>query len=244
MLPKLDVPLYEITLPLLKKKVRFRPFLVKEEKILLMAAESDDGNSIVLAIKQILNNCLQDNIDVDSLPILDFEYLFMHIRARSVGEIVDMQYKCNNTIEDEDNKTKCNNLVKLSFNALEVEPDITNSETKIELTPKLGVMLKYPTFKNINTLSEIENVSPVDMVIKTIINSIDYVYDQDNVYYAKDLTEPELIDFIDSFTKEQFARIQEFFDNIPKLRKTVQFKCSKCGHEEDLVLEGIQSFFA
>jgi hypothetical protein len=242
-LPKIDVPMYEITLPLLKKKVRFRPFLVKEEKILLMAAESDDEKSIVLAIRQILSNCLQDDIDVDSLPILDFEYLFMHIRARSVGEMIDMQYKCNNLV-DEGEDTRCNNLVKLNFNVLDIQPDIATAETKIQLTDKLGVVLKYPTFKNIDTISEVQNISPVEMVIKTIINSIDYVYDTDSVYYAKDLSEQELIDFIDSFTKEQFALVQNFFDNIPKLRKNVHFKCPKCGHEEDLVLEGIQSFFA
>ena len=244
MLPKIDVPLYEITLPLLKKKVKFRPFLVKEEKILLMAAESDDQDAILLAVKQIINNCCVSDIDIEDLPILDFEYLFMHLRARSVGEVVDLHYKCNNTIsgEGEDEK-KCNALVKLSFNALEIEPEISDVNNKIQLTSNLGVVLKYPNFKNIQDIVEMKNLSPTDLVSKTIISSIDFVYDNESMYYAKDTPEEELMDFIDSLTREQFGKIQEFFDTIPKLKKQIKFTCQKCDYEEEVLLEGIQSFF-
>ena len=147
MLPKIDVPLYEITLPLLKKKVKFRPFLVKEEKILLMAAESEDEKAVILAIKQIITNCLVSKIDIDDLPILDFEYLFLHLRARSVGENIDLQYTCNNDINKGEENKKCNHMVKLSFNALEIEPKLNEKEVnKIELTPKLGI-LKISNFR-------------------------------------------------------------------------------------------------
>jgi hypothetical protein len=244
MLPKVDVPLYEITLPLMKKKVKFRPFLVKEEKILLMAAESDDQNAVILAIKQIITNCLVTKIDVDDLPIMDFEYLFLHLRARSVGETIDLQYKCNNDINEGGEERKCNHLVKLSFNALEVEPELNGKETnKLELTPKLGIVLKYPTFGSIETLASIENVSPTDVVVETIISSIDYIYDDESIYYAKDTPKEELIDFIDSLTREQFQKIKEFFENIPKLTKKLDFKCVKCGYEDNIEVEGIQSFF-
>jgi hypothetical protein len=238
------VPLYEITLPLLKKKVKFRPFLVKEEKILLMAAESEDQDAILLAVKQIINNCCVSDIDIEELPILDFEYFFMHLRARSVGEVVDLQYKCNNTISREgEEEKKCNALVKLSFNALEVEPVIGDINNKIQLTPNLGVALKYPNFKNIEDISKIQDLSSSDLISKTIISSIDFIYDNESMYYAKDTPEEELVDFIDSLTREQFGKIQEFFESIPKLKKQIKFTCQKCAYEEELMLEGIQSFF-
>lgn len=245
MLPKIDVPIYELKLPLSKKKIKFRPFLVKEEKILLMAMESDEQDAILLAIKQIINNCMVSKINIDDLPILDFEYLFMHLRARSVGELIDLQYKCNNDVDEkEGEKIKCNNLVKLSFNALEVEPDLKNINERIELTSNLGVVMKYPTFKGIEKLNR-ENApaSAAEIVARTVINSIDYIYDKETLYHAKDVSEEELIDFVDSLTREQFLKIQEFFDNLPKLKKELNFVCSKCKYEEQIVVEGIQSFF-
>lgn len=242
MLPKIDVPLYEITLPLLQKKIRIRPFLVKEEKILMMAVESEDSDAVLLAIKQIVNNCCVDPIDVDDLPILDLEYMFLQLRSRSIGEIIDLQYRCNNNAPtDEEPEKKCGSIIKLSFNALEVEPEKDQAhDAKIQLTPKLGVMMKYPTFKMMST---IKNLSEAETVAKMIVECVDYIYDTDSVYYAKDASEKELIEFVDSLTREQFSKIQEFFDTIPKMKKHLNFKCGKCGYEEEVVLEGIQSFF-
>jgi hypothetical protein len=244
MLPKIDVPIYEITLPLLQKKVKIRPFRVKEEKILLMAMESEDDAAVLLAIKQIVNNCCVDDMDVDSLPVLDLEYMFLQLRARSIGEIIDLQYRCNNDVDKDGETKKCNNIIKLSFNALEVEPQIEEGHKKeIQLTPKLGVVMKYPDFKLVNKISNSPNLSDTDVIAKTISGCIDYIFDSDSVYYAKDASEAELIDFVDSLTREQFEKIQEFFDTVPKMKKNLSFKCSKCGYEEELVLEGIQSFF-
>jgi hypothetical protein len=241
MLPKIDVPIYEITLPLLQKKVKIRPFRVKEEKILLMAMESEDDAAVLLAIKQIVNNCCVDDMDVDSLPVLDLEYMFLQLRARSIGEIIDLQYRCNNDVDNEGETKKCNNIIKLSFNALEVEPQTEEGHKKeIQLTPKLGVVMKYPDFKLVNKLS---NLSETEMIAKMVAGCIDYIFDSESVYYAKDASDAELIDFVDSLTREQFAKIQEFFDTVPKMKKNLTFKCSKCGYEEELVLEGIQSFF-
>lgn len=241
MLPKIDVPLYEITLPLLKKKIKIRPFLVKEEKILLMAMEAEDENSVLLAIKQIVNNCCVDGIDVDKLPILDLEYIFLQLRARSIGEIIELQYKCNNDVPSEDGTKKCNSIIKFNFNALEVEPIIDSRHTKkIELTSNLGVMMKYPDF---SIMSKMKDLTEVEMLAKMITGCIDYIYDKEEIFYAKDVPESELNDFIDSLTGEQFAKVQEFFDTLPKMKKNLEFKCSKCGYQEELVLEGIQSFF-
>jgi hypothetical protein len=111
------------------------------------------------------------------------------------------------------------------------------------LTQKLGVVMKYPDFKLMNKISNLSNLSDTDVIAKTISGCIDYIFDSDSVYYAKDATEEELVDFVDSLTREQFAKIQEFFDTVPKMKKNLTFKCSKCGYEEELVLEGIQSFF-
>jgi len=242
MLPKIDVPIYDLTLPLSKKNIKFRPFLVKEEKILLMAVESQDENAITLAIKQILNNCCITELNVEDLPILDLEFFFLNLRARSIGELIELQYKCNNIIpeKEEDDKT-CGNLVKLSFNALEVAPEVdSNHSNKIQLTDKLGLMMKYPSF----TLSEkIKDMEEVEGIIKIIVDCIDFIYDEEAVYYSKDVDEKEMIEFIDSLSREQFTKVQNFFDTIPKLKKDLKFTCTKCKYEETLVLEGIQSFF-
>jgi hypothetical protein len=156
-LPKLDVPIFTLELPLTKKKIRYRPFLVKEEKLLLIAMESDDEDSIMDSIVQILNNCCLDEIDIDELPVTDVEFFFLKLRARSIGEIVELNYKCNNMVKDESGEeSRCNNPVNLKVNILEIEPTFNPKHTnKIELTEKLGIVMKYPNFSIIdNTTSE------------------------------------------------------------------------------------------
>ena len=243
-LPKIDVPIYDVQLPLSGKSIKIRPFLVKEEKILLMAMESDDDDAILLAIKQIANNCCIEPIDIDEMPIADLEFLFLQLRARSVGEIIDLQYVCNNNIMEEVTKEekKCGNLVKIEFNALEVKPEIPdNHDKKIQLTGKLGVMMKYPDFK---LADKIKNLNETETIIKMIVSCIDYIYDDETLYYSKDVKEQELENFIDSLTTEQFKKIENFFETIPKITKELDFKCNKCGYEEKVFLDGIQSFFA
>lgn len=240
-LPKLDVPIFELTLPLTKKKVKFRPFLVKEEKILLMASESDDANATFLAIKQIINNCCISEIDVDDLPVTDLEFFFLNLRARSVGEIVDLQYKCNNKVtNDKGEEGECGNIVKLKVNVLEIQPEIPEGHTnKIELTPKLGIMMRYPT------MSMMENVegTEVERITSVLLDCVDYIYDEDNIYYKKDISKEELTEFFDGMTREQFAKVQGFFETLPKISKNVDFKCNKCGYHENILVEGMQSFF-
>jgi hypothetical protein len=242
-LPKIDVPVYDINLPLTKKNVRYRPFLVKEEKILLMAMESGEEKTITDAIKQIVNNCCLEQIDVDELPILDLEFLFLNLRSKSVGEIVELQYKCNNIIKDENGKEKnCGNLVKFNINLLEIKPEFdTNHDNKILLGEKLGVLMKYPNFKSISNISEDDG--GVQSILKIISNSIDCVFDDDNMYYRKDISDSEMMEFLENLNREQFAKIQNFFETIPKIQKNVQFKCVKCGYNEQILIEGIQNFF-
>jgi hypothetical protein len=243
MLPKLDVPIYDLTLPLLKKKIQIRPFLVKEEKILLIANESEDELTILSAIKQIVNNCcLTEDIDVELLPISDLEFVFFNLRARSISEVVELRYKCNNKIHVGEEEKVCGNMVEFDVNILDIKPEIPENHTnKIELTPTMGVVMKYPNFKILNTISA---TSESEILMETTLSCIDYIYDEDEIYYAKDVKKEELTDFLESMNRAQFLKLQEFFETIPKISKEVDFHCKKCGYEEKILLEGIQNFFA
>ena len=149
MLPKIDVPIYDLKLISSGKTIRFRPFLVKEQKLLLMATQSEDPKDSLNAVRQISKNCILDDIDIDSLPVFDLEYIFLNLRARSVNEVVNLQYKCNNKVKDENNEIKdCGSIEKFDINLLNIEPDKNaNHDKKIMLTNKLGIMMKYPTLK-------------------------------------------------------------------------------------------------
>jgi len=243
MLPKLDVPVFQLKLPLLDKVVRYRPFLVKEEKILLMAMESNDEKAVVDAVKQIVNNCCVDDIDVETLPIVDLEFLFLNLRARSIGEVVELQYKCNNNVkkDNSDEEKKCGNIVKFDLNLLEINPTFDEKHSKkIELTSDTGIVMKYPNFK---LVEKVDAESEVDRIMKMIIECVDYIYDKDSIYYRKDIEEKDLQEFIESLTRDQFKKVQEFFETLPKIKKTLHFACNKCGHEEDFDVEGLQNFF-
>ena len=241
-LPKLDVPIFTIDLPLSKTKLRYRPFLVKEEKLLLIAMESDDEKTIMDTIKQIINNCCLDDVDTETLPITDLEYFFLHLRARSIGEIVDLQYKCNNKVKDDaGEEVECGNNVKLKVNVLEIEPTFNDKHTnKIELTDKLGIVMKYPNFA---TIDKVKSNNDVEQILGIIMNCVDYIYDEDSIYYRKDISDGELTEFIENLTQKQFAKVQEFFETVPAIKKEMDFKCNKCGYQEKILIEGIQNFF-
>ena len=244
MLPKIDVPIFTVKLISNGKNLTFRPFTVKEEKLFLMANEGEDLNNVVDTIKQILNNCVLDDIDIGSLPLFDIEYLFLNIRARSIGEVVNLKYKCNNDIVNEETgeEKKCGNLVEIDLNVLDIQPEKQENHTnKIEITENMGIVMKYPNFE---TLKSFDVNNEADSIIKTTISCIDYIYDQDSIYYAKDNTEEELVEFIESMQAKDLEKIKAFFDTMPKMKKDIDFKCNKCEHEEKIELEGIQNFFA
>lgn len=242
MLPKLDTPIYNIELPLTKKKLRYRSFLVKEEKILLMAMESQEDDHIMSAVKQVVNNCCLDELDVDDLPLIDLEYFFLKLRARSISEVSDLQYKCNNRVTDnEGNEKVCGNMVEIKVNLLEIEPEQDPKHSnKIEFSDKMGMVMRYP---NVKMMTEIKGDSELEKIMSIILNCVDYIYDQDNIYYKKDIKEEELVDFVESMNKVQFEKVQQFFSTIPKMQKNLHFHCGKCGYEEDILVEGMQNFF-
>jgi hypothetical protein len=242
MLPKIDVPVYTIKLLSSGKTLQYRPFTVKEEKLFLMASESEEMDTIVDTIKQVINNCVLDECDVNDLPMFDIEHIFLNIRARSIGENINLRYNCNNIIskEGEEDK-KCNNIVSIDLNILEVQPEKEEGHTnKIEITDSLGLVMSYP---NINILKQFNMENQGDSIMNMTINCIDYIYDKDSIYYAKDTPKQELIDFLESMQSKDLEKIRNFFDTMPKMKKTIHFKCNKCEHEEDIELEGIQNFF-
>jgi hypothetical protein len=243
MLPKIDVPIYETTLISNNQTIRFRPFLVKEQKIFLMAAETNEPKDTINAIKQVLRNCVLDDIDIENMATFDIEYLFLQLRARSIGEVVNLRFNCNNNVVVKDEEQKCGNLVKIDVNVLEISPTRNeNHSNKIQITDKVGVVLKYPTFGSIDT----NDLDTQDMqqILNVIVSCIDYIYDDEQVYYAKDTRKEELIEFIENMKQGDLEKLSAFFTSLPKLKKDVHFHCDKCGYDEDITLEGVQSFFA
>ena len=243
-LPKIDVPTYETKLISTGKTVRYRPFLVKEQKLFLMAAQSTDEKETIDVVKQVLNNCILSDIDVDDLPTFDLEHLFMQLRARSVGEVVNLKYNCNNTVKDDKGEEKaCGSLVKFDLNILDIKPIIDGKHSsKIEISDKLGIMMKYPTLNLIKNAGNLAD-EDVDTVLNVIVSCIDYIYDADQMYYAKDSTKEELLEFIENLQQEDMEKIQLFFNTMPKIAKELDFKCKKCGYEETITVQGIQNFF-
>jgi hypothetical protein len=174
------------------------------------------------------------------LPSFDIENLFLHLRAKSVGETITLRYNCNNIVE---NDKKCNGLVQFDLNLLEIEPTKESSHTnKIEITNKLGVVMKYPSFNSIDVDSVTEE-NQMEKTIEMIAKCIDYIYDEETLFYAKDSTKEELIEFIESLQQDDMEKIQNFFLTMPKIKKELNFKCPKCKYEENLVVEGLQNFF-
>lgn len=237
-LPKIDVPVYEIELPLSKRVVKFRPFLVKEQKNLLMALEADDADTIERNIKQVLINCtISEDVIIGELPIVDVEYYFLNLRARSVGEVVELKYRCNN----EFNGKTCDNIMESSLNILDLKVNVPGNNNEIQLTDSIVVKLKYPQFDAIKNNSQTDDL--VDLALGMIVDSIDYIYDGEQFYYASETDRSELVQFVEQLNQSQFNKLEEFFNSLPAIEKTLQLKCSKCGFEHTITVEGLESFF-
>lgn len=244
MLPVIDVPVFTVNLLSVDKPVRFRCFTVKEEKLFLMAAESADPNSMMETTRQVLKNCVLDEIDIDAIPAFDIETLFMHVRARSVGEVVNLNYKCNNIVgETESGEPKrCNHNVKIDVNLLEINPTFGEGhDKKIEITPTIGIVLKYP---NMKALEKAQNSSAAEAMTDLAVDCVDYIYDADQIYYSKDVPREQMIEWFEKLQSKDLEKIRKFFDTLPKIKKDVHFHCNKCGYEEDITIEGLESFFA
>jgi hypothetical protein len=238
-LPKIDTPVYDLELPLSKKQIRFRPFLVKEQKNLMMAMEADDKETIERNIKQVLTNCtLTEGIVIDKLPVIDVEFYFIQLRARSVGEIVENRYICTNEVDGK----QCDHKMDAKFNLLDISVDINpDAKDTIKITEAISIKLKYPEFSLVEKLKQKQNA--VDIAFEVVIDSIEYIFDGDQYHYAAETSKEELTDFVESLNQEQFGRLEEFFNNLPKLNKKIDLKCGKCGFDHAISMEGLESFF-
>lgn len=238
-LPKLDIPSYEIELPISKKKIKFRPFLVKEQRNLLMALESNETSTVQQNIRDILTNCtLTENVDIDKLPIIDIEYYFINLRAKSVGEVVESRYRCNNIV----NESECNNVLEASVNLQNIKVTQDNSiNPEIKLTPKITIKLKYPEFGIVKDSLKYDDVNQI--TFNMIANSVEYIYDGEQFYYGYETSPEEMVQFIESLNAEQFKKIEEFFENLPKLKENINITCSKCGFYHTIEVEGLENFF-
>lgn len=242
MLPKLTTPVYTIVLPIKQEEIKFRPFLVKEQKILLLAMESEDRSFINNNIKEVLKNCCLSDINIDELSAVDIEYFFLQLRARSIGEIVESRYRCENLVEDEDTEEliPCKNLMPVNLDLLKIKVDTSNYKDTIQITGEVGIKFKYPTYKTLEKLNSDKNI--IEKTFETIIDCIDYIFDENNFYYPKELSKKELQEFIESLDIQTYKKIEEYFKNLPKLKEDISIKCDKCGFEHHIHLEGLESF--
>jgi len=237
-LPILNVPVYETVLPSTEKVIKYRPFLVKEEKILLTALEADDTKALSGAVRQIVNNCVQGELDVDKLPTFDIEYLFLRLRAKSVGEKVTIGLKPWGCPKNEGKL--CENTTEVEINLEEVKVDKNKaSSPKIMLDDKIGIKMRYPDINTINLTGTTSEAAGMDV----IRDCIDMIYTEEETHERGSFTDEELDEFIDSLNSQQFKLMREFFDNMPVLKHTVKYKCSTCGEDKETTLQGLNSFF-
>jgi hypothetical protein len=237
-LPKIATPTYELEIPSSKKKVKYRPFLVKEEKILIIAMESEDSNQIASAVKNVISNCiLTKGVKVEELSTFDIEYLFLNIRGKSVGEEVEVLVTC-----PDDNETQVPTTISLDDIKVQVAEDHSRD---IKLDDSLVLRMKYPSMNEfIKNNFSIGGEIGVDETFDLISSCIEQVYSEEESWSAADCTKKELSEFLEQLSSKQFKEIEKFFDTMPKLSHILKIKNPKTGVESEVVLEGLSAFFA
>ena len=235
-LPKLNVPVYEAVLPSTEKLIKYRPFLVKEEKLLLTAQESGE-EAVLPAVKQIIKNCVQGEIDVDNLPIFDIEYVFLRLRAKSVGEEITLGLKPWGCPQNDGELCKFTTEVSVNLEEIKCVKDKTHT-SKIMLDNKIGIMMKYPDISQLNTKGS-EN----EMGFEVIKKCINMIFTEEETHERDSFTDKELDEFVDSLNTKQMEKIKNFFDTMPVLKHTVKYTCKTCDEEKETTLQGLQSFF-
>ncbi len=244
-LPKIVVPEYTLTLPSdSKKKIKYRPFLVKEERLLLTALETADekGNDTEVILRDATNrtirNCTFDKVDIDSLAEFDVEYIFLNIRSKSRGATVKPTYTCRNDVKN----VKCGTEVEIPLNLDEVKVIFPEKDlSKVMINDNLGIKFKYLT--SIEKHAHDSDKDEVSKLFKIIVDSIDYIFDEESVYKGSETPKNQLVEFIESMDEKTFEKVTKYFDSQPTLRHTLKFDCPKCGWKQDIKLEGLESFF-
>jgi len=234
-LPKIGFPTYELELPSTKKVIKYRPFLVKEEKVLLIALESEDENQIFAAVKDLIKNCVLSRIKVEDLPAFDLEYIFLKVRAAAVGEIVDMTVTCL-----DDNETQ----VQAQININDVEVTFSDEHSnKIMLTDQLGIVMKYPGMQRFIESEFLEKDIKTEEVWDFVADSIEQIFDETDVYDSSTTSKKEFREFVEKLTTKQFESIQKFYETMPKLQHKFEVTNPKTGVKSEYVIEGLQNFF-
>jgi len=233
-LPVITAPKYQLTIPSTGKNIEYRPYLVKEEKILVLALESENSNQMIRAIRDIINICTFKNVDANTLTIFDLEFVFLKLRAVSVGGSTSLKIKC----------VDCESYTEIDLNLDHVKiKGEMKSDVKIQLNDDVGVIMRYPTVKGTLLGANTADTDDYSTAISTIASCIETIYDAENTHSADASTKEELIDFIESLSQEQFAKINTFFNDMPTLSHDVDFDCKSCGTNKTTTIKGLQSFF-
>ena len=234
-LPKLNTPTYELEIPSTDEKIQYRPFLVKEEKILMMALETKDNAQIVNAVKDIVNECTFNKVNISTMPMFDTEFIFLQIRSKSVGEVSKLKLLC-----PDDKKTYAD--VELDLNEVKVQVE-DNHTNKIELTDDMGIIMTYPSIDSFSDTG-IQEINATNM-LEVIGSCILQIYENkgEKVYEAKDQTKKELTEFIEQLNTKQFQDVQKFFDTMPRLKHTIKIKNPKTKKTSEVTLSGLNDFF-
>ena len=235
-LPSIETPRYELTLPSTDKVLQYRPFLVKEEKILLVAMESNNNKEILNATKEILRACTFEKIDVDTLPIFDIEYIFLQIRSKSVGEIAKFKMLC-----PDDKETYADVEVDLTKVNVQVDDAHTNN-VLIDENRKLGIVFNYPTLEMTKAGFNVDDTN-VDTLFDIMSLSINHIYEGEKIYPSKDSTKEEMKKFLEQLPQTAFVKIKTFFETMPQLRHSVEVENPKTKVKSTIVLQGIRDFF-
>jgi len=234
-LPTIVAPNYELTVPSTGKKIKFRPFLVKEEKILLLANETKDQDQILSAMKQIVSNCTFNEVDPEEAATFDIEYIFLQLRAKSVGESVEVNIKC----------TKCDTPIPVRVELSEIQVIKEKNHTnKIAISDTMGLVMRYPNFKALQILqSSGGNAQNPTELLEFVATCITSIYDNSQIYEGKEHTTNELVEFIENLPQGAFAKIMDFFTKMPVVSKDIVCECSKCKAVNKVTLKGAQDFF-
>ncbi len=235
-LPKLGVPQYELSMPSTGKTVKYRPFLVKEEKVLLLAMESQEEKQVIDAVKNVLKSCVISRIKVDQLPSFDLEYLFLKIRAAAIGEVIEMTVTCT-----DDGETSA--TATINIDEVEVIKE-EGHDRKIMLTDTTGILMKYPSMDRFIESQFLNKGIDADHIFSFIAEHIEQIFDEEEVYDSSTTSKKEFREFVESLTTKQFESIQKFYETMPRLSHTFTVVNPNTGNECEYTIEGLQSFFA
>jgi len=237
-LPQLNTATYELTIPSSKQKIEYRPFLVKEEKVLLMAMETGNAMDVQRAVRNLITACTFDKLDVQTLTSFDLDYMFLQLRARSIGENIKLNIKCD----------ECGERTPVKINVDDIKPSEFDESKgfKYQLTNDIGVIMRFPRMMDIQRFEkerDPDDMTVADAFISLMAASIESIYDADTVYPAEDHSVQELVDFVENLKKDQYDIVNKFFEAVPKIATDLEFKCDKCGHDNHTHLEGLKDFF-